>query len=196
MILATAIFFIWLDRTVVTPRREGRPAVSQRTTREDRARYHGRQFQVTQVVDGDTLYLDAPDADARSTKVRLLGIDAPELAHDGRPEMYFAPEAATYARQSVEGAMVVVYLNENGPTRGKYDRLLAYIECPDGQFLNEILIAEGYAYADSRFPHGYSRRYRQLESSARSLAKGLWAAVTPEQLPLWHRYAPTRQETK
>ena len=185
---------VWLDRNVVAPRRH--VAVSQRMVAEDRARYHGQRFAVVQVVDGDTLHLGVPDGGERSTKVRLLGIDAPELAHNGRPEMCFAKEAAAYARQVANNAMVTVYLNETGPTRGKYGRLLAYIECPDGQFLNERLISEGYAYADSRFPHGYLRRYRQLESSARALAKGLWATVTPEQLPAWHRHARASQATE
>lgn len=196
MALVAVAFFVWLDRSVVAPRRHRQMAASQRTVPKDRIRYHGQRFAVVQVVDGDTLYLDASDANERFTKVRLLGIDAPELAHDGRPEMVFAKEAAAYARQMAGNATVTVYLDETGPTRGKYGRLLAYVECPDGQFLNELLISEGYAYADSRFPHGYLRRYRQLESSARALDKGLWATITLEQLPAWHRYAPASQATE
>jgi endonuclease YncB( thermonuclease family) len=56
---------------------------------------------------------------------------------------------------------------------------------PDGTFLNEVLLSEGYAYADLRFKHGLYNKYKQLESVARSQKKGLWAGVTPEQMPKW-----------
>ena len=59
---------------------------------------------------------------------------------------------------------------------------------PNGQSLNELLLAEGYAYADLRFPHSYYYRYKQLEASARVLKKGLWASVTNKRLPSWRRH--------
>ncbi|MEK7756378.1 MAG: hypothetical protein AAB385_04120, partial [Planctomycetota bacterium] len=53
----------------------------------DRSRYHDRTFHVVYVVDGDTIDIDAPDADKPKTRVRLWGVDTPELARSGRPEM-------------------------------------------------------------------------------------------------------------
>ena len=44
-------------------------------------------------------------------------------------------------------------------------RLLAYIELPDGRFLNEELLSEGFAYADLRFRHSYYQKYQQLEAA-------------------------------
>ena len=194
MSLVGVALLIGLDRGAIAPYWRRPTATSQFATARDRERYHRRQFAVTRVVDGDTIRIDAPDANDSSTGVRLLGIDAPELAHDGAPAMYFAREATDFARQCLQNATVTVYLDADGPTRGHYGRLLAYIELPDGRFLNELLISEGCAYADSRFPHGYYYRYRQLEAGARAAKKGLWAAVTPEQIPTWHRRSSSSKQ--
>lgn len=185
--LLAASLLIGLDRAVMAPRWRHMAAGSAPSAARDNARYHGQTFTVTRVVDGDTLYLDVPDDGAPATKVRLLGIDAPELAHDGASAMYFARQATDYAREQLQGHTVTVYLDETPRTRGKYGRLLAYLEMPDGAFLNELLLAEGYAYADPRFAHSYLQRYRQLEGSARALGKGLWAGVTREQMPRWRQ---------
>jgi len=79
----------------------------------------------------------------------------------------------------------VVYLDATEHTRGKYGRLLAYVQLPDGRFLNEVLVAEGFAYADLRFRHIFYHKYPRLEASARSRKKGLWEKVTRDQLPKW-----------
>lgn len=184
--MGTALL-ISVDRGVLRARRAGPGATNPQTAGRDSARYHGKTFSVVRVVDGDTLDIDAPDGDAPATRIRLLGIDAPETRdNDGSPA-YFASEATTYARRLVDGATVTVYLNEGGDSRGKYGRLLAYVEMADRRFLNEVLLSEGYVYADLRFRHGYYQRYRQLESSARALRKGLWNAVSQEQWPAWRQ---------
>jgi endonuclease YncB( thermonuclease family) len=193
MSLVGAALLIGLDRGVLAPYWSRQTTPSRPATAQDATRYHNRMFAVTKVVDGDTLHIDAPDMSGSSTKVRLLGIDAPELGHRGVAQMYFATEATDYARQLAQGVTVTIYLDADGPSRGKYGRLLAYIEMPDGRFLNELLVSEGYAYADSRFAHSYYHRYKQLEASARALKKGLWATITPEQMPSWHRRPSSQQ---
>jgi endonuclease YncB( thermonuclease family) len=176
---------VCLDRGVVGPRWTARLSSPPSQQAEDLARYHDRSFDVARVIDGDTVVLDVPDGTSPVTKIRLLGIDAPESGQSGDGPMYFADEATALARRSVSGERVIVYLDRRHPSRGMYGRLLAYIELPDGAWLNERMLAEGCAYADLRFGHGYLRRYQQLESRARTLEKGLWASVTREQLPVW-----------
>ena len=148
-------------------------------------RYHGQRFSVVKVVDGDTLHLGTPDLGGDSTKVRLLGIDAPEMGTNRSAKMYFAEEATAFAKRLALGKEVRVFLDERAGSRDRYQRLLAYIELPDGKFLNEELLSEGCAYADRRFKHGYYQKYLQLEAGARSLGKGLWKNITPEQMPPW-----------
>ena len=101
--------------------------------------------------------------------------------------MYFGPQAAEFAKRLTLGESVTVYLDMPNPTRDKYGRLLAYLQLPDGRFLNEALLAEGCAYADPRFPHSFFNKYQQLEASARSRKKGLWQNITADQLPPWRR---------
>ncbi len=98
--------------------------------------------------------------------------------------MYFGPEASDFAKKLALGKQVAVYLEEHR-TRGYYGRLLAYVQLPDGRFLNEVLLTEGFAYADLRFDHSYYHGYQKLEASARIQKKGLWEKVTRTQLPQW-----------
>jgi endonuclease YncB( thermonuclease family) len=178
---------IALDRGVLASRARGPAAGGRQTARRDSARYHGKTFTVVHIVDGDTLDIDVADAGEATTRIRLLGIDAPETRGNEGAPAFFASEATAFVRTLVGGADVTVYLNEWGDSRGRYGRLLAYIEMSDGRFLNEVLISEGYVYADLRFRHSTYQRYRQLESSARALGKGLWAEVSREQWPAWRQ---------
>jgi micrococcal nuclease len=148
------------------------------------------------VVDGDTLHLAIPDQGSETTKVRLLGIDAPEMGSNRGPRMYFAAEATAFAKQMALDKIMGVYLDERAGSRDRYGRLLAYIELPDGKFLNEELVSEGYAYADRRFRHSYFQKYLQLEAAARSAGKGLWQNVTVEQMPPWRQKVETGKETR
>jgi len=151
----------------------------------DVQKYHGRQFAVVKVVDGDTIDIDIPDANYSHTRIRLWGVDTPETKDPRRGVMYFGPEASEFATKLALGKQVTIFLDKDRNSRDKYHRLLAYVQLPDKTFLNEVLLSEGYAYADLRFKHGLYNKYKQLESLARSREKGLWAEVTREQLPKW-----------
>ncbi len=183
-LLATALL-AWLDRYGISVPGSRPSSSRQQTLATDMERYHGQSFEVVRVVDGDTLHLGAPDLGGNSTKVRLLGIDAPEMGANRSERMYYAEEATAFAKRLALHQKVRVYLDERAGSRDRYQRLLAYIELPDGKFLNEELLSEGYAYADRRFRHSYYQKYLQLEASARSLGKGLWKNVKPEQMPPW-----------
>ncbi len=142
---------------------------------------------MTRVIDGDTLELAVPDGEQPATRVRLLGIDAPETGYRTGSPMFHSRQATSRAAELAMGVELTVYLDPAGPSRGRYGRLLAYLEMPDSAFLNEVLISEGCAYADRRFRHSYYQKYKQLEAGARSLGKGLWQDVSREQLPAWLR---------
>lgn len=185
-LIGTALL-VWLDRGFVAPRWPDLLTPGGQTNANDPARYDGRSFPVVRVVDGDTLHLGVADSTGNVTKVRLVGIDAPEMGWGNGQRMYFAEEATAFATQLALGKQVTVYLDPQAGSRDRYERLLAYIQLPDGRFLNEELLSEGFAYADLRFKHGYFQKYRQLEAGARSLKKGLWAHVKPEQTPAWRQ---------
>lgn len=183
--LLLVLFLVWLDNTLIA-RRWQLPAKSEEQAKaSDIEKYHGKTFTVVNVLDGDTFDIDIPDGWDKHTRIRLLGIDAPETGGRQSDAMYFGPEAAEFTRKLALGKAVTVYLDSPNPTRGKFGRLLAFVKLPDGGFLNEVLLTEGYAYADTRFSHSFFNKYRQLQSRAKSGKKGLWQNVTPNQIPEW-----------
>lgn len=162
-----------------------KPAKSQNHLQSaDFEKYHGRTFTVVKIVDGDTIDIDVPDGEFDHTRIRLWGVDTPETKNERTGVMYFGPEAAEFTKQAALGKKVTIYLEERR-TRGKYGRLLAYVQLPDRKYLNEVLLSQGYAYADLRFRHSFYNKYKQIEAAARSTKKGLWKKVTREQLPEW-----------
>ena len=138
--------------------------------------YHNQQFAVVRVVDGDTLIVDQPDGDERHTKVRLWGVNTPELARPdlGKPAQPWAEQAKQYATKQAAGKTVRLELVYHR-IRGNYGRILAYVHLPDGQVLNEQLILQGYSPADSRFSHDQLQRYDMLQDQAHRDRVGLWS---------------------
>ncbi len=99
--------------------------------------------------------------------------------------MHFATEAKRFAERTLAGRSVQIVLSPKR-TRGKYGRLLAYVFLRrDGRMFNEMLLADGYAYADLRFDHHYFKRFGTIEKRARKADVGLWADVTLGRMPPW-----------
>ncbi len=153
----------------------------------DRKRYHQHAFNVVNIVDGDTLDIEAPDGDSPFTRIRLLGVDTPETQHPTLGKMYFGPEATEYTAHLAQGKVVTVVLDAVSDERDQYGRLLAYLILPKGEMLNENLIRDGFGYADLRFSHSRFEVFVELMEQAIAERRGLWRDVKPEQLPEWLR---------
>jgi micrococcal nuclease len=152
---------------------------------DDIARFDGRTFHVTHTVDGDTVHIDAADKGKAYTIIRLWGVDTPEV-HGVEKPAYFGPEASRFTHSLCDGKQVRLELVP-GRTRDRYGRLLAYISLPDGTMLNERLIIEGCAYADTRFSHRLRAKFVRLEGKARQGKAGLWAGVRQVDMPAWRQ---------
>jgi micrococcal nuclease len=122
---------------------------------------------VTAVLDGDTIRIG-------TTSVRLIGVDAPEIAHRAKPGEYFGPEATRFARQMLLGKRVRLTFN-TGDEVDAYGRVLAYVFLEDGTFVNRELVRLGYARALTRFPFAYADDFRGAQDEARRAGRGLWA---------------------
>jgi micrococcal nuclease len=183
--LLLVAFFVLLDHSPIRPGWRSQPKTEEQIRACDLEKYHAKTFTVINVIDGDTMDIDIPDGQYEQTRIRLWGVDTPETKSEEFGVMYFGPEAAEFTKKLVLAKPVTVYLDDGNDTRGKYGRLLAYVQLADGGFLNEVLLKEGFAYADSRFRHSLYNKYKQLEAGARSLKKGLWKNVTQEKLPQW-----------
>jgi len=179
--------FIWLDHSPIRQNWQPQPKSEDQIRAYDFEKYHAKIFTVVNVVDGDTIDIDISDGQYDLTRIRLWGVDTPETKDPNMPVQYFGPEATDFTTKLALRKQVTVYLDNGNRTRDKeeYDRLLAYVQLSDNGFLNEVLVAEGFAYADLRFRHSFYNKYNQLEASARSLKRGLWEEVTREQLPTW-----------
>lgn len=157
-----------------------------RTGSDDRRTYDGCSFTVTRVVDGDTLDVDAPDAQRAHTRIRLWGVDTPETVKPNTPPQHFGREAGDFTRRTCTGKLVRLELGPHR-TRDRYGRLLAYVYLPDGRLLNSVLVEAGYGYADPRFGHSRLAEFHRLQSKARRARAGLWKDVTPADLPYYYR---------
>lgn len=157
--------------------------------KSDRDRYQNAVATVVHVVDGDTFDIDIPDEHTPNTRIRLWGVDCPEVAH--RPEesdAWFGRTAADFVHEHLEGRRVRIALDPNRPTRDKYGRLLAYVYFESTEeMLNEVLLQEGLAYADRRFSHIYALRFRNLEQRASKARCGLWESEHSAQMPAWRQ---------
>ncbi len=141
--------------------------------------YHSRSFQVTRILDGDTLEIDAPDGDAAYTRVRILGVDAPEtewVTPEGEiiSAQPLAAEAKALVVALVLHATVRLELDPD-QTRGHYGRLLAYVVLDDGTRVGEHLLTHGLAQHDLRWPHPHADRYQLLQLDAQRAGRGRWA---------------------
>jgi micrococcal nuclease len=126
---------------------------------------------VNYVHDGDTLFL-ATAADS-NLKVRLLGIDTPEI---GDNLECYGDEATALLRALLPEGTAVSAAADIEPL-DQYGRSLMYLFTADGTFINLQLVAQGAAEAVSIGQN--TAFYEQLsaeESLARTSALGRWGA--------------------
>lgn len=130
---------------------------------------------VDRVVDGDTLrVIAAPEGtipDGGSIRVRLLNIDTPELARDGRDAECLA-EAASDRVEALLPPAALVWLAADVEDRDRFDRPLRGVWTDEGVFVNELLAAEGLAEAVLFRPNDRFHA-RIVEAERRAAAGGL-----------------------
>ena len=132
--------------------------------------------QVRWVDDGDTVVL------ADGTRVRYIGVNAPEVAHEDLPEEKFGPEAAAFNRRLVYQKKVKLELDRE--RHDQYGRLLAYVFLENGAFVNAGLVKGGYAYYFFQRPNTkYDRFLLNLQREAMVKRVGLWKAFHDESGP-------------
>jgi endonuclease YncB( thermonuclease family) len=123
------------------------------------------------IVDGDTIRI-------RGQRIRLVGIDAPELhqtCRDASGRDWSCGRAAR-ERLAALAASSTVTCSPNGHDR--YGRILAVCSSSVGDDLGGKLVREGFAVAYGD--------YRLAELSARLGARGLWAG-TFERPQQWRK---------
>ena len=130
----------------------------------------GAQPVVSQrVTDGDTLRLQ----DGR--RVRLIGINAPELGRNGKPSEPYA-QAARRALQTLVDGQPLQLVTGNEAT-DRYGRTLGYLFDQRGENLEAQLLAQGMGYAVAIPPNlDLVDCHVAAEQAARDARLGLWQA--------------------
>lgn len=130
---------------------------------------------IKRVLDGDTVIL----GDGR--RVRLIGINAPEIAHTGKPAEPLG-DAATVKLLRWQGRQA--WLQVGFQPKDHYGRTLGHLFSADGDNLIAILLAQGMGFQVTLPPNDrYQACYRLAAEHARVQRLGVWG----------HRYHRVRE---
>ncbi len=134
---------------------------------------------VERVVDGDTFRVALPGGDRT---VRVIGVDTPEVARDGRPAACGGDEARAFARDRLEGRRVRLTLGVEETDR--FGRTLATVRLLDGSGagadLSLALARAGHARALAIAPNtANAAGVTAAVAEARRARRGLWGACSP-----------------
>lgn len=147
--------------TVILPLAVGWSLLTSST--ESQPQFRAEPVGVARVVDGDTLVVERNGVEE---KVRLLGIDAPEVERNGSPGEACADEAAALMRRLTGQAEVEVVRDPSQPDQDRYGRTLAYVEA-DGHDVSAELLRSGVAELYEAAPNiARYADYRVLVESA------------------------------
>ncbi|MGH9185666.1 MAG: thermonuclease family protein [Acidimicrobiales bacterium] len=136
----------------------------------------GEDTVVESITDGDTLRVQG------GTRVRLIGIDTPELAGTGE---CYAVEAATHLSELTPPGTPVRLVADVGRT-DRYGRTLSYVyRLGDGLFVNLAMAADGYAVQLTVPPNvAHVEDISGAVAEARDADRGLWAACPAAESPV------------
>lgn len=136
---------------------------------------------VQRIIDGDTL--DVTLDDGTIDRVRIIGIDTPELAWRGTDTRPPAPaecwaDEATIALTDLIPVGTAITLIQDTTPRDRFDRLLAYVHrTSDNLDIGHRLVLDGHATTLTIEPNtSRADLYHDAEHHAADAARGLWGA--------------------
>jgi len=127
---------------------------------------------VVAVHDGDTITVKF---DGHTEKVRLVGIDSPELQDERQAYRDAGYAARDYARSRLGGETVTLEAEPRQQDRDAYGRLLRYVILDDGTNVNEEFVRKGYARVYDKFQFTLKPRFKAAEAEAKREKLGVWA---------------------
>ena len=120
---------------------------------------------VTYVGDGDTVWVEV-DRHTKPVKLRLLGLDAPEICQTGGPQ----------ARDALKAKLLKQTVTIDTKARDEYARAVGRI-AHRGDDVGAWLVKNGHAWS-----YAYQRRaapYANEQAAAKIARLGLWAQAAP-----------------
>ena len=142
------------------------PTVSESQNPASTPKIAAEKAKVIYVLDGDTIEIEG------GKKIRLIGVDTPELnIRENTPDC-FATESAKITKQLLENQ--TVELEKDKEDTDKYGRFLRYVYA-DNVFINEFLLEQGYGRRISIAPNTkYWKELEAAEIEAKEQKRGLW----------------------
>ncbi|MCL4832904.1 MAG: thermonuclease family protein [Caldilineaceae bacterium] len=127
------------------------------------------QAVLVKVVDGDTAEVTIG---GQALTVRYVGIDTPERGEPGY-------KAAAAANQTLLGSGNL-WLTPDKTDKDRYGRLLRFIYTDEGVFVNEQMIAQGWAQPLEFKPDvTLAVEFRKLATVAAQAKRGFWSGDSP-----------------
>jgi len=133
---------------------------------------------VVRVIDGDTVAL------AGDARVRLLGIDAPEMERDGQPADFLAHKAKAILTELTLNRQVG--LKYDRLRYDHYGRLLAYLFLPGDTLVNAELVRLGVARVYFIAPNLLNREVLlAAQKEAIEARRGIWQQLLKQDEPYY-----------
>ncbi len=125
---------------------------------------------LVKVADGDTITVETNNGEKR--RVRLFGIDAPEIKQAyGSASRDFLKSIATKNLKL-----------QCQPRLDRYKRFVCDVYNAQNVWLNEALVANGYAWHYKNYSN--NPKLNQAQTAAKTARKGLWSMPNP--IAPWH----------
>jgi len=139
---------------------------------------------VTQVSDGDTVKLET--AEGTKLKIRLYGIDAPEMGKISRRTGMVSKAGQPYGEEAYEALkskMLDSKVKVDIMATDRYKRMVGIVYL-NNKNINIEMVKEGWAWAYREYlDRPYASEYLDAEREARTKRSSLWQQPNPQ--PPW-----------
>jgi len=121
------------------------------------------------VYDGDTLLL----RDKR--KIRIIGIDTPEVKHHQQKAQAYGAKAKEALRELLKRFNYQIFLRYGVERKDRYSRVLAHVYLPDGTNISNWLLERSFAKTMAFPPNiALAKCYKKSEEKAQKQALKIW----------------------
>lgn len=148
----------------------------------------GKLFTVTKVFDGDTIAIKWRNLEL---KIRLVGIDAPEIGYKKSRGQPYSQQAKNWLTRLINKRKIAV----KSYGLGNFNRILAEIFIEKNINVNLEMIKAGLAevYRGKKPKDLNSAAYLRMEKEARIEKKGIWSQKQYISPQTWRRQHPFKK---
>jgi micrococcal nuclease len=138
---------------------------------------------LVRVIDGDTVRVRC--GDGSEEPVRLVGVDAPEVARQGKPADCGAASSTEALAAALADAPAYLYRDPDQGDRDRYGRLLRFLATSSTPFASAVpwegsvnlwLVRDGASLAYRDLKYGGREAFALAEAEAHAAGRGLWGS--------------------